>query len=158
MPLCNLANSFSSFKTYLRGHRSPLEALFDAPGTCRGCHSGSQAGEILVEAPECGPQRCHLFREGRQRLSLSLPPIVSGSFSGFDSLGFCSICFFSTLRERDSEKPRDAHCWLPSPRPTAGSSCAALVSVQLSPGHWKPWDLLTPPPFHSGFSGFSRSA
>lgn len=47
LPLCNLANSFSSFKTYLRGHRSPLEALFDAPGTCRGCHSGSQAGEIL---------------------------------------------------------------------------------------------------------------
>ena len=54
----------------------------------------NRAGEILAEAPKCGPQRCHLLREGRQRLSLSLPPIIAGSFSGFD---FHSRLLFNLL-------------------------------------------------------------
>ena len=120
MPLCNLANSYSSFKTHLRGHRSPLEALFDAPGTCRDCHSGSHnslkrmktgLGKFWLRHPDLADSRGATCsgKGGRGSVCLShLLSLVSAPVLTL-TVAFSSACFFSTIQERDSEKAHDVH-------------------------------------------------
>lgn len=97
-----------------------------------------------------------LGKEGEKACFVS-PTSCLRSFSGFDFLGLCSVCFCSILHERKSGKSRDIH----SAETTASRPLCPPLFVQSCPvisllqGIGDPRSPAYPPPAFLAFSGFS---
>lgn len=95
-----------------------LWKLFDAPGTCRDCHSGSHnslkrmktgLGKFWLRHPDLADSRGATCSGKGGRGSVCLSHLLSLVPAPVLTLtvAFCSVCFFSTIQERDSEKAHD---------------------------------------------------